>query len=320
MRLATLDRVLALLVLAICGTGLLSLKAGAVDGGWVFTVHGLIGGALLAGTLLKARRSVPPAISAGRWRQLVVALAVSAAIAGALIGGFAWVASGRLLTLGSLTLLTIHAWFGLVLVPLVLIHLLPRRWRVLRPPANGGVSRRAVLAVAGLTVAGAAAFVATASLDRLLGGVRRFTGSRWLAPGGVPPATTFYGEPPPAIDIDAWHLTVDGRAMALDDLRALGEVDLVAVLDCTSGWAVETTWRGVPLRAVIDIPATGSVRVRSVTGWSTVLTADEAQSALLATGVAGAPLPRENGAPCRLVVPGRRGLDWVKWVDEVATA
>jgi DMSO/TMAO reductase YedYZ molybdopterin-dependent catalytic subunit len=28
-------------------------------------------------------------------------------------------------------------------------------------------------------------------------------------------------------------------------------------------------------------------------------------------------LPAANGAPCRLVVPGRRGLDWVKWVSEI---
>ena len=90
------------------------------------------------------------------------------------------------------------------------------------------------------------------------------------------------------------------------------------MLDCTSGWAVETTWRGVPLPSVLAIPDGSSLRVRSVTGWSTVLTAEEARGALLATGVAGGPLPAENGAPCRLVVPGRRGLDWVKWVDEVS--
>jgi DMSO/TMAO reductase YedYZ molybdopterin-dependent catalytic subunit len=39
--------------------------------------------------------------------------------------------------------------------------------------------------------------------------------------------------------------------------------------------------------------------------------------AMLATGVAGGRLPAANGAPCRLVVQDRRGLDWVKWVVEV---
>jgi DMSO/TMAO reductase YedYZ molybdopterin-dependent catalytic subunit len=34
--------------------------------------------------------------------------------------------------------------------------------------------------------------------------------------------------------------------------------------------------------------------------------------------VAGVLLPGANGAPVRLVVPTRRGLDWVKWVSEVS--
>ncbi len=320
MRTATLDRVLAVLVVSMAGTGLLALKSGGLDAAWVFTIHGLIGGALLLATLLKARRSLPPAIRAGHMSAVVISLVVTVAIAGALIGGYLWVASGRLLAIGPWTVLSWHAWFGLALVPLVVIHLLPRRWRVLRPPARGGVSRRTLLVTGGLAVAGVAAFGATAILERLLGGTRRFTGSRLLARGSIPPATTFYGEAAPAIDIDAWRLRADDQALSLDELRALGEVDQRAVLDCTSGWAVETTWRGVPLRSVIDIPATGSVRVRSVTGWSTVLDHDEASQALLATGVGGTPLPVLNGAPCRLVVPSRRGLDWVKWVDEVSLA
>jgi DMSO/TMAO reductase YedYZ molybdopterin-dependent catalytic subunit len=41
---------------------------------------------------------------------------------------------------------------------------------------------------------------------------------------------------------------------------------------------------------------------------------------VLATGVAGGDLPLANGAPCRLVVSDRRGLDWVKWVAEVVVA
>lgn len=320
MRTVTLDRILALLVVAMAGTGLLALKAGGPDGAWVFTLHGVIGGGLLAATILKALRSVPPAMRARRYAVVGLATLVTVAIAGALIGGFVWVASGRLLTLGPWTVLTLHAWFGLALVPLVVIHLLPRRWRALRPSTRGGVSRRTALITGGFALAGVVGFGATTVLDRLLGGVRRSTGSRWLTPGTIPPPTTFYGEAAPASDANGWHLTVDGRAMALDDLRALGEIEMTAVLDCTSGWAVETTWRGVPLAVVIDVPDRGSVRVRSITGWSTVLTPNEARGALLATSVAGVPLPADNGAPCRLVVPGRRGLDWVKWVDEVSFA
>jgi hypothetical protein len=318
MAVATLDRVLALLVLAIAATGLLALKAGSPGAAWVYTIHGLLGGALFAATVLKVRRSVPPAVRAGRWRPLLVSMLVGTAILAALVGGFVWVASGRSLTLGSWTLLTLHAWFGLALIPFVAVHLAPRRWRVLRPPARAAISRRSLLVAAGFGAAGLAGFSVAATLDRALGGTRRFTGSRWLPSGGIPPSTTFYGEGPPSIDSEPWRLTVGDRILGLAELREIGEVDRTAVLDCTSGWALETTWRGVPLTAVLPAPAHGSIRVRSITGWSTILTADEAATALLATGVAGAPLPLANGAPCRLVVPNRRGLDWVKWVDEVS--
>jgi DMSO/TMAO reductase YedYZ molybdopterin-dependent catalytic subunit len=59
------------------------------------------------------------------------------------------------------------------------------------------------------------------------------------------------------------------------------------------------------------------VTVRSATGWAAVLPLEEARRCLLAIGVAGEDLPLGNGAPLRLVVPDRRGLDWVKWVDRI---
>lgn len=325
---ATLDRVLAVLVVALAATGLLSLRAGTADTAWVFTLHAVLGGSLLAATVVKLRRSVPPAVRAGRWRRLALGSLVSLGVVASVTGGFLWSASGELLTVGTWTVLTLHAWAGILVVPLVVVHLLPHRWRVLRSPARNGVSRRTVLAAGGLALVGIGAFGVASLTDRLRGGVRRFTGSRWLPTGGIPPVTTFLGEGTPPIDPDAWQLTVttptSTRAWRLDGLRALGETEIAAVLDCTSGWAIETGWRGVPLAQLLDAsePALPSsvgrrVLVRSVTGWSAVLSMEDARGAFLATGVGGVDLPAGNGAPCRLVVPDRRGLDWVKWVNEV---
>ncbi|PSP46609.1 sulfite oxidase, partial [Halobacteriales archaeon QH_1_68_42] len=59
------------------------------------------------------------------------------------------------------------------------------------------------------------------------------------------------------------------------------------------------------------------VQFRSVTGYRWSLPVAEARDALLATRVDGADLSHGHGAPMRLVAPGRRGFQWVKWVEEV---
>jgi hypothetical protein len=321
---AALDRLLAILVVAMATTGLLTLRAGAPSAGWLFALHGLIAGALLLAIALKLRRSLGHAVAGRRWGRVALGLGVSLVAVAALTGGYTWVVSGEIASIGSFTVLTLHAWAGLALVPLVIVHLLPRRWRLLRPGPRGlrrAISRRSVLAGGAFALAGAGTWGAAALLDRGRGGQQRFTGSRLLTAGSVPPATTFFGEPVPAIDLAAWRLRVGATSFSLAELQALGATDLTAVLDCTSGWAVETGWRGVPLDVVVRAAgrasAARSVVVRSVTGWSASLPIDEAEGCLLAWGVAGGPLPVENGAPLRLVVPDRRGLDWVKWVAEI---
>ena len=334
---AALDRLLAILVAALLVTGLVSLRAGSPPTAPLFVLHGVLAGSLLAAVALKVRRSAPRAAAAHRWGALALAMLLALFTIAALVGGFAWVLSGRILSIGPWTVMTLHAWAALCLVPILVAHLLPRRWRVLRlrrassPAANGRrIDRRAALGVMGLAAAGVVAWVAANAIERVAGGVRRFTGSRWLPDGGMPPATTFFGETVAPMDADAWRLTVSGMVarperLSLSALTGLGEVEREAVLDCTSGWALRTTWRGVPLAAVLERarpdPGARSVIVRSASGWFARLPLDEARGqALLATAVSGQRLPHANGAPCRLVAPDRRGLEWVKWVTEVEVA
>lgn len=325
----TLDRLLAGLVAAQLATGLLTLRAGTESTGVLFVAHGLLGGMLLVASVLKVRRSLPRAIRARRWRQVAAALVLALLVAAALVGGFAWVASGRILSIGPWTVLTLHVWAALALVPILAIHLLPHRWRVVRAPSAGGISRRAFLATGLIAAGGGLAWLAAGALEAIQGGARRFTGSRLLPDGGIPPVTTFFGEGTPSIDAARWRLRVRGRvrrelSLDLDELAALGETEVQPVLDCTSGWAMRTTWRGVPVATLLEhaspIHAATHVVVRSVTGWSTDLSLVEASDALVATRVAGQPLPAGNGAPARLVVPTRRGLDWVKWVSEIVVS
>ena len=326
---AALDRLLAILLAIQLASGLLTLRSGVPTTAPLFWLHGLIGGTLLIAASEKLGRSVGPAIRARRWRRLALGALLALLVAATLAGGFIWVASGRMWSIGPWTILTLHIWAALAIIPVVLFHLLPRRWRLLRPRRNQGVSqvsRRTVLASGVLLAIGAVAWGAANVLDAARGGARRFTGSRWLPDGGIPPPTTFYGEGTPFIDSDAWRLTVSGRVtrpLTLDraELAALGEVDRESDLDCTSGWVMRTAWRGTPLRSVLEAagadPDTTVVDVRSVTGWMVRLEPLDLDNAVLATHVAGVPLPAANGAPLRLVVSRRRGLDWIKWVDRI---
>ncbi|MEF8773325.1 MAG: molybdopterin-dependent oxidoreductase [Halobacteriales archaeon] len=96
---------------------------------------------------------------------------------------------------------------------------------------------------------------------------------------------------------------------------------LRATLDCTSGWYSVHDWGGVRVGDLLDAAGVGEdaawVQFRSVTGYRWSLPLAEARDAVLATRVDGAPLAHGHGRPVRLVAPGRRGFQWVKWVDRV---
>ena len=111
---AAVDRLLAVLVVAMAATGLLSLQSGDPSQGWVFVAHDLFGGALVLAIAIKLAQSVPRAVGRRRIVRLGFGLGIALVAVAALAGGYLWVASGEIAwvdigTAGRWTVLTLHA-------------------------------------------------------------------------------------------------------------------------------------------------------------------------------------------------------------------
>ncbi|QLG28751.1 molybdopterin-dependent oxidoreductase [Halorarum halophilum] len=320
-------------------SGLFSFTVGSPDGEWVFWLHSTVGltlVGLLAFKLWRVRRRVrTPAAWDGATPLSVLQAVVAVA---ALATGVFWVLGGNIPVLGWTTL-NLHIGLGLVLVPLVLVHLGARY----HSPRDVDLDRRAALRTGALLVGGALAWQASEATDRLLGGAtRRFTGSKPTADlsgaeteGGEFPVTSWVADDPDPVEREEWTLSVAGL---VEEPLELGydEVDpgpagsgdsggegtqVEATLDCTSGWYTHQNWDGVRVGDLLESAgASGEaryVRFVSVTGYRWSLPVEEARDALLATRVGGERLSHGHGAPARLVAPGRRGFQWVKWVERV---
>ena len=310
-------------VVLLLGTGVASMVAGTPATAWVYVVHGVSGITLVALVALKlwrVRRRVrarPPGVTTS-----IVLGIVSIAALGT---GIAWVL-GLSLDLGFWGLLNIHIALGLLVAPILLLHL---RRRFALPSRETVTERRSTLRMSGLLVGGAVVWRAQQELNRALdtaGAQRRFTGSRPVESdsGNRFPVTSWVADDPDPIDPAQWSLDVRGEVdtpltLEARDLEQTGEQD--ALLDCTSGWYAERSWQGLDVGALLADAGVsddaGWVQFRSVTGYRWSLPMDEARDALLATHVDGERLSHGHGFPLRLVAPGRRGYQWVKWVDEV---
>jgi DMSO/TMAO reductase YedYZ molybdopterin-dependent catalytic subunit len=149
----------------------------------------------------------------------------------------------------------------------------------------------------------------------------------------VTPKNNYHGETP-VVDQEAWRLTLEGakegqKSLTLADLKALPEVSQTTELKCVEGWSAIVHWTGVRFADFVKQypPPEGTryVAMRSEPegyedDWYYVGLDMESclhPQTLLAYGMNDQPLPVENGAPLRLVMPHKYGIKNIKLITHI---
>ena len=136
-----------------------------------------------------------------------------------------------------------------------------------------------------------------------------------------------------------WDGAVNPKTYGMEDLlKTFVQEERIYRLRCVEGWSMVIPWLGFPLAELLEqAEPTGEaqyVRFEAVLDpeqmpgqnsrwyeWPYVegLRLDEAMNdlAILATGLYGKPLPKQNGAPIRLVVPWKYGFKSIKGIVKI---
>lgn len=147
------------------------------------------------------------------------------------------------------------------------------------------------------------------------------------------------------LPIRPWSLRIEGEVeepfdIDIDDLLARMPLEeRIYRLRCVEAWSMVIPWSGFQLSHLLDLarPTSNARYIRFTTledsevmpgqraGWYPWpyiegLTMEEAANelAFMGTGMYGAPLPKQNGAPLRLVVPWKYGFKSIKSVVSIA--
>lgn len=327
------DWALFLLVAFEFCTGLGSFLVGRPEGRAFFVIHSIVGLSLILLLFWKLRRVQRRVTEPNRWQPATLVSVLTALAVLATIGtGIFWVTAQRPVAYPNGMIL--HTTAAIILVICYLWHLL-LRFKPLRRQAVQ--NRRTALRFLSLFVVGGVLWGIQESVNRAFqtaGAQRRFTGSRDAGTGdgnGAFPVTMWLFDNPAPLDPTTWRLQIRGAgsqplSLSYAALRRLPQSTQTVTLDCTGGWFSTQSWQGIAvgdLLALVDLPPDAvAVSFHAVTGYRWSLPLAEVGQALLATHVGGEALSHGHGAPVRLVAPGRRGFQWVKWVTaiEVLTA
>jgi len=147
------------------------------------------------------------------------------------------------------------------------------------------------------------------------------------------------------LQVQPWTITIDGL---VDAPKTIGFDDLMQKVNleeriyrhrCVEGWAMTVPWTGFPLRDLVKIAAPSSAAKyvvmttladpKTMPGlrssqfeWPYVegVTMAEANNdlAFLATGMYGKTIPKQDGAPIRLLLPWKYGFKSVKSIVRVS--
>ena len=148
-----------------------------------------------------------------------------------------------------------------------------------------------------------------------------------------------------ALEIEPWTITVDGMVDNPGDYSLADLTDGLTVEDriyrfrCVEAWSMVVPWNGIELADILD--RVGVQEGARYVAFETVvqpenmpgvrrqvldfpyvegLRLDEAMHplTLMATGIYGEPMPKQNGAPIRLVVPWKYGFKSIKSIVRIS--
>ena len=308
-------------------SGYLGLVSGQERAAWRLMLHGAAAYGLIVLFIWKSAIILDAYRRKNKWtRQRVIFTFLLIMLLLTVAMGLLWTFKGPLY-LGGFSLVSLHIYMAVPVMLFMAYHAWRQRF-IFR--VKGTLDRRLFLGLTATAVLGAAFWQSTQWLQDMFhwtGGKRRFSGSyeQGSFTGSFPEVSWIVDNPPP-LSLSTWRLAVHGAVkesitLSFEDLQALPQTKIDAVLDCTGGWYSRQVWEGVALTDILRhaglLEKAVSVTIESTTQYKRRFSIAEAQHMLLAYRVAGAPLTHGHGAPLRLVHQEKRGVDWVKWITAI---